>query len=151
MIIGIDPGITGAIAVLDLKKNLITLHDMPTQTIGKRQQVNAHELAAILRGVGACVAYVERVGAMPKQGVSSMFNFGETAGVLRGVLAALEIQVCYVTPQKWKKATNLIGKEKDEARTLAIQRWPEMAHMLKLKKHCGRADAALIALVGNAL
>ena len=146
MKIGIDPGISGAIAILQDDDSLINVYDMPIMAgTGKRQQVNASELVKILSQANG-ISYVERVSAMPGQGVSSMFSFGTSYGIVLGVLAALQIPVVLVTPQRWKKIAGLTGKEKDMARTLAQQLYPEAA--LGRKRDIGRADAILIARFG---
>ena len=94
---------------------------------------------------GLLVAKVEQVGPMPGQGVSSMFSFGYSAGVVSGVLGSLGVNKVMVRPQAWKKAYGLTGRDKDAARTLAIERYPEAAPLLVRKKDVGRADALLIA------
>lgn len=157
MIIGIDPGLTGAIAFYDdINDEVLEIHDMPVMMKSKvkkkqKNQVNAVELANIIKSCigdyGVDVAIVEQVHSMPGQGVSSVFSFGEAAGVIRGVLAALQIPTQYVTPQKWKKAAGLIGKDKDMARTKAIELYPTAS--LARKKDIGRADAILIARFGQ--
>lgn len=149
--LGIDPGQTGAIAVLagDTLSKFVDMPVLPRAAGG--MHVDPVTLAAALRGVftehsGAYVfAVLEEVGAMPKQGVSSTFRFGESYGVIRGVLGALGIPFMQVRPERWKKYLGLAGKEKDVARTVAIQRHPEAAEMLQRKKDVGRADALLIA------
>ncbi len=147
MRIGIDPGISGAIAKLNDNNSFIGVYDMPVMPgTGKRQQVNAAELAKIIRLDGG-IAFVERVSAMPKQGVSSMFSFGCSYGIVLGVLAALQIPVVLVTPQSWKKKAGISGKDKDYARTLAQQLYPQAE--LGRKKDIGRADALLIARFGE--
>jgi len=147
MKIGVDCGISGAIALLNDNDSFIAVYDMPVMAgTGKRQQVNGAELAKILKHVGG-VAYVEKVYAMPKQGVSSMFSFGTSYGIVLGVLAALGIPVVLVTPQSWKKRAGLTGKEKDAARALAQQLYPIAE--LGRKKDIGRADALLIARFGG--
>lgn len=144
---GIDPGISGAIAKLNDDGSFISVSDMPVMAgTGKRQQVNAAELAKLLRHCGG-MAYLERASAMPKQGVSSMFSFGTSYGIVIGVLATLEIPIIIVSPQSWKKRAGLTGKEKDYARTLAQQLYPTAE--LGLKKHIGRADSILIARFGG--
>jgi len=143
MIIGIDPGNTGAIAFLGDDMRLIEVVDMPLMANGKKNQVNAAALARIFDREDCIHAYVEKVGAMPGQGVASMFNFGMGFGVIKGVLAARCIPYELITPQAWKKAAKLIGKDKDNARTLAQQLYPEAP--LDRKKDIGRADAILIA------
>jgi len=147
MRIGVDVGIAGAVAFLNDDDSFIRVIDMPVMAgTGKRQQVNAAELAREVKHEGG-TAYVERVSAMPKQGVSSMFSFGTSYGIVLGVLAALQIPVVLVTPQSWKKRAGLAGKEKDCARTLAQQLYPQAA--LGRKKDIGRADSLLIALYGG--
>lgn len=146
VVIGIDPGLTGAIAVLG---EAIEAYDMPVMAkgTGKKQQVNAAEVANILLcHQGAATVYLERVAAMPKQGVSSTFSFGETFGVMRGVTAALGIPLELVTPQSWKRRFSLLGADKDAARTKAIELFPEAP--LSRKKDIGRAEALLIAVYG---
>jgi len=152
----IDPGITGAIAIISPEGHA-RVFDMPTmaKNSGNGQQVNPYELSRIIIEVmdSACdvVAYVERVNAMPGQGVTSMFSFGQAYGVIHGVLGALDIPVEFPTPQQWKKFHGLIGKPKDSARTLAIQKFPYLSKDLARKKDVGRADALLIGLYGGRL
>lgn len=142
--VGIDPGNTGAIAFIHGR--FVTVVDMPLMANGKKQQVNPAELSRILMDnihEFDCEIFIEKVSAMPGQGVSSMFNFGMGYGVIQGVVAALGYRYQLVTPQKWKKVAGLIGKEKDNARTLAQQLYPDAP--LGRKKDIGRADAILIA------
>ena len=152
MIIGIDPGVNGAIAVLDDNLTYCSLWGMPTMALSKsKRQVNGAELAGILRKIshngGYLKAYVERAGSMPHQGVASMFNFGVSYGVIQGVLASLSIPMFLITSGVWKKRAGLIGKPKDMARTLAQQLYPQAE--LGRKRDVGRADALLIALYGS--
>ena len=137
MILGIDPGISGAISFFSDDGDLLGVKDMPTMALGKKKQINAAGLSSFLdytqnefnfrndwcddKKCLSQVAYLEKVNAMPGQGVSSMFNFGMGYGAIQGVLAANGIPFHLVTPQKWKKHHGLIGKEKDCARTLAQQ------------------------------
>jgi len=150
MIAGIDPGQTGAIAFVGNDK-VAAVYDMPTmeRLHGKGEMVNASELTSIIMGCKPDIAIIEAVSAMPKQGVTSSFRFGESFGVLFGVLGALQVPVKLVTPQKWKKRAGLICKEKDAARTMAIMQHPEIADQLTRKKDCGRADAIMIAKHGQ--
>lgn len=154
IIFGIDPGQTGAIAVLhdgEVKQVI----DMPTtaRMHGKGQQVDAYtltsELLAAASGHNQRRAIIEAVSAMPGQGVSSTFRFGEALGVVLGVLGALQIPVSWASPVRWKKAAGLYGKDKDAARTLALQLHPEAGDMLTRKKDIGRADAICIAHFGS--
>ena len=146
--IGIDPGISGAIAILDESGAFIEAWDMPTMQDGKKNQVNAAELAKELGRYADSylIAIVEKVGAMPGQGVSSMFNFGKSFGVALGVIAALGAETRLVTPPAWKKHYKLTGKPKDASRTLAQQYYP--AAPLGRKKDHGKGDALLLARYG---
>ena len=153
--IGIDPGQTGAIAAYD--GTIITgLIDMPTMTRlhGSGRQVDPYTLATEIIDLCAgrnATAVIEAVSARPGQGVSSMFRFGESVGVVLGVLGALQMPIRWVTPGRWKKAAGIAGKDKDAARTLAIQLHPEIADQLTRKKDIGRADAVCIAVFGSAI
>ena len=152
VILGCDPGQTGAIAAYD--GTIITgLIDMPTMTRlhGSGRQVDPYTLATeildLCAGRNATVV-IEAVSAMPGQGVSSMFRFGESVGVVLGVLGALQVPVRMVTPARWKRTAGILGRDKDAARTLAIQLHPEVADQLARKKDIGRADAVCIARFG---
>ena len=149
MIISIDPGLSGAVAVFSLAGELNTVFDIPTsaKTSGKGNQINAVLLAeSVQQWARVTKAIVERVHAMPGQGVTSMFGFGRSMGVIEGVLAAQNIPIDWITPQKWKKIHGLIGKDKDASRTLVIEKYPEKYEWFKRKKDIGRADAVLIGL-----
>lgn len=149
-ILGIDPGSSGAIAVLTESGKFIDVQDMPTVAANKssnRQMVSPIDLAKLIRNqmVNApadVVAITEGVNAMPGQGVSSVFAFGKSYGILLGVLAALGISTHIVSPQRWKSFYSL-GREKDQSRELAQRMWPDAP--LNLKKHHGRAEALLLA------
>jgi crossover junction endodeoxyribonuclease RuvC len=144
--IGIDPGMTGAIAVLE-GNILHACHDMPTvKARNGKNQVNIPELASILRQYRGETVFLEAVHAMPGQGVTSCFNFGMGFGAIQGIVQTLGIPMHLVTPQKWKKAAGLIGSDKDYARTKALQLYPDAD--LARKKDIGRADAILIARYG---
>ncbi len=149
--IGVDPGASGAIVILhDLQPVEWLL--MPTIAVGSGRRVDCAEVARFLRGCGAHIgshALFELVGAMPGQGVTSMFAFGHSTGSVTGVLAALGIPVTHVTPQRWKKRAGLIGKDKDAARSRAIQLWPHWAALGKKGAGQALADAALIARFGG--
>ena len=152
IILGFDPGQTGAVAAFDGER-IEAVIDMPTMTRlhGKGQQVDPYTLATALIDLCAgreATAVLEAVSAMPGQGVSSTFHFGESVGVVLGVLGALQMPIRMVTPAKWKKAAGLLGRDKDAARTMAIQHHPEIADQLTRKKDIGRADAVCIARFG---
>ena len=151
---GIDPGLTGAIVTL-LDGEAGPMIDMPTRRVDGWGEIDARALAIFIREQraahpGAYVsACVEKVGAMPGDGGTSAFRFGETSGGIRFTLDVLGIPYTRAIPAVWKRQFSLIGKDKDAARQLAIQRFPEAAHMLIRKKDNGRADALLIALYGD--
>ena len=145
--IGIDPGLSGAIVAI-FPAGEIEFHDMPILEVKKKQTLDYAGLAHILRRYasrGECEATIELVGAMPGQGVASMFKFGQTYGAVLATLATLQIPYRTVTPAVWKKAYRLIGCEKDESRARALELFPAAVDYLRLKKHHGRADALLIA------
>lgn len=152
MRIGVDCGQTGAIAAYD--GTIITgLIDMPTMTRlhGSGRQVDPYTLATEildLCGGRNATAVIEAVAARPGQGVSGMFRLGESVGVVLGVLGALQMPVRWVTPGRWKKAAGIAGRDKDAARSLAIQLHPEVADMLTRKKDHNRGEAILIARFG---
>ena len=161
--IGIDPGATGAIALIDAKSRSCEVVDMPLhptappkkKPVGKKKKkppalVDGRKLAKILGKLDTAntLVIIEKVGAMPGQGVSSMFNFGNSAGVARGVCEAMGFEVVFVSPQVWKKSHGLIGTVKDASRVLAIKKHPALANELKRKRDGGRADALLIARWG---
>ena len=150
IIVGIDPGVSGAICILN-KGKIIELYDMPTMVDGKRnkKQVNGAEITNIfhkelLHEINVKII-IEHVSAMPGQGVTSMFNFGQSFGVLKGICAALKLPVYFVRPVKWKKHFNLINTEKDASRTKVIETFPYISSRLSKKKDANKADAILIA------
>ncbi len=154
MIIGIDPGLTGALVLMTDHGAIMHIEDMPVsaKTNGKGKQVNAVMLSDIISDLcdiagSEPLVVIERVSAMPGQGVTSMFGFGRSLGVIEGVTAALGLSVRWVTPQKWKKHFSLLKKDKDASRTLVIEKYPKYIDYFKRKKDSGRADAVLIGLM----
>lgn len=151
-VLGIDPGASGALAVVE-GGLLVELLDMPTTMVkrGTREvrEVNAPMLGHMVAALKADAALIEQVGAMPGQGVSSMFAFGRALGVLEGVLGALQVPTTKVPPQTWQRAMKVRGG-KDGARERAMQLYPAKAMEFARKKDDGRADAALIASYGAA-
>ena len=150
--LGIDPGLTGAVALLT-GPTAQTVRDMPVVTDGRSSTVSATLLADLLRELTQTLperptVFIERVASMPKQGVASTFSFGKSAGIVEGVVGALGLPYRLVTPGVWKRRANLIGKPKDASRALAITLYPEMAPRLTRKKDNGRAEALLIARFG---
>jgi len=154
IIIGIDPGISGAISIVENKK-IIDVYDTPTMIDGKKnkRQINSAQVTNIIKerlnSGKEVVVVVEHVNAMPGQGVTSMFNFGQSFGVIKGICAALSIPIYFVRPSKWKKYFNLIKTNKDASRTKVIEAYPGISSKLHRKKDSNRADAILIALYFN--
>ena len=153
-ILGIDPGLNGAIAVLTEAGELIAVHDMPTLEDGAkgRRAVNPALLASVIYSTHATAAFCELVGPRPTNSTTGAFGFGRSRGIVEGILAAAGIPLTMVSPPVWKRAANIApGKEnKDSARSVAISRWPSQAAFFARKCDCDRAEAALIALAGVA-
>lgn len=140
---GLDPGVSGACAFyFPDKREGISVYDVPV--VGK--EINASALYDLIHQYAPDLAVVEHVHAMPRQGVSSSFNFGVSYGVAKGVIGSLHIPVMFVTPGKWKKHFSLTS-DKEKSRALAISTWPHSEHFRR-KKDDGRAEAALLALYG---
>ena len=152
LIIGIDPGISGSICFMENGK-IIDVIDMPTMTEGKKnkRQVNGSQIfneiskRINVNQIENTRAVIEQVSAMPGQGVTSMFNFGQSYGILKGICSAMRIPMYFVRPAKWKKYFNLINSEKDASRTRAIEIFPYFSSQLSKKKDSNKADAILIA------
>ena len=149
-IIGIDPGLSGAIAILDEKK-VVSIFDMPVMSEGKKnkRQLNSAQLVSIMKehknNNEEMAVVVEQVNAMPGQGVTSMFNFGQSFGAIKGVCAALNLPIYFVRPSKWKKHFELINSAKDASRTKVIEMYPSLSNQLTRKKDVNKTDAILIA------
>ena len=152
LIIGIDPGISGSICFLKDGK-ILDVIEMPTMTEGKKnkRQVNGSQIYnEILKRINKVEnqeirVVIEHVTAMPGQGVTSMFNFGQSFGILKGLCSAMQLSMYFVRPAKWKKYFNLINSEKDASRTRAIEIYPYFSSQLSKKKDSNKADAILIA------
>lgn len=138
-VLGVDPGSVSAAYSLLSGGALLDADDVPVAD----RQVNAAEWARVVKALSPDIAVIELVGAMPKQGSTSGFRFGVGVGLLRGVIAALNIPLVQVTPTKWKRELG-ISSDKDAARALAIRLFPECAKFTRVKD-TGRAEAALIA------
>ena len=152
LIIGIDPGISGSICFFEDGKILDVL-EMPTMTDGKKnkKQINGaqiyNEISTKIMGIEKqnLRVIIEQVSAMPGQGVTSMFNFGQSFGILKGICSAMQLPMYFVRPAKWKKYFGLIKSEKDASRTKAIEMFPYFSPQLSKKKDSNKADAILIA------
>ena len=151
IIFGIDPGVSGAICVLKEGK-ILEVYEMPTMIDGKKnkRQVNGAEVTNIFlkelnKKEDIVKVVVEHVTAMPGQGVTSMFNFGQSFGVLKGICAALKLPIYFVRPVKWKKYFNLIKTNKDARRTKVIEIFPYISSKISRKKDSNKADSILIA------
>src|SRR4051812_46070878 len=143
-VLGLDPGLTGAVAVWDTALDVLIVRDMPVanKPNSTRREVVPEWLAALVREWDPDVAWLERVGAMPGQGVSSVFSFGDSYGVARGVLGALKVSTHYVTPAEWKRSLRL-SSDKSAARALASRLFSANAMEFARKSDDGRAEAAL--------
>ncbi len=156
LIIAIDPGINGAICFFE-NGEVKDVLEMPTMAEGKKnkRQVNGHQMYNELSyrikkyNIQNINVVVEQVSAMPGQGVTSMFNFGQSFGVIKGICAAMQLPIFFVRPAKWKKHFNLIKTHKDASRTKVIQVYPEISNKLSRKKDSNKADAILIARYFN--
>ena len=152
LIIGIDPGISGSICFFQDGK-IVDVVEMPTMTAGKKnkKQDNGsqifNEISEKIKKLdkNEIKVVVEQVSAMPGQGVTSMFNFGQSFGILKGICSAMHLPMYFVRPAKWKKYFNLINSEKDASRTRAIEIFPYFSGQLSRKKDSNKADAILIA------
>ena len=152
LIIGIDPGISGSICFLDNGK-ILDVIEMPIMTDGKKnkKQVNGsqvyNEVTKRIKQFekNQIRVVIEHVSAMPGQGVTSMFNFGQSFGILKGICTAMQLSMYFVRPAKWKKYFNLLNSEKDASRTRAIEIFPYFSSQLSRKKDSNKADAILIA------
>jgi crossover junction endodeoxyribonuclease RuvC len=150
LLLGIDIGVQGAIALLNGDGSLVDIFDMPALSDGPsgRRNVNAPLLAEIIAKSHATAAYVEFVGARPGEGAVGAFAFGRSRGVIEGVLGACSIPATMIAPASWKRAVGLSHGSKDAARAEAIRRWPAHAPLFARVKDDGRAEAALIAVAG---
>ena len=152
LIIGIDPGINGAICFFK-KGEILDVIDMPTMAEGKKnkRQINGqqifNEISSRIKNHSDenIKVVVEKVSAMPGQGVTSMFNFGQSFGVIKGICAAMQLPIYFVHPAKWKKHFDLINSQKDASRTKAIEIFPRKSSILSKKKDSNKADAILLA------
>ena len=141
LIIGIDPGISGSICFFEEGK-ILDVVEMPTMTEGKKnkKQVNGPQVYnEILKRINKIEkqhirVVIEQVSAMPGQGVTSMFNFGQSFGILKGICSAMQLSLYFVRPAKWKKYFGLINSEKDASRTKAIEIFPYFSSQLSKKK-----------------
>ena len=156
LIIGIDPGISGAICFFE-DGQVKEIIDMPVMADGKKnkRQINGPQTYnEILKRTNKLekkdiIVVIEQVSAMPGQGVTSMFNFGQSFGVIKGICSALSLPIHFVRPTKWKKHFNLIKTHKDASRTKVIEVYPEISSKLSRKKDSNKADAILIARYFN--
>ena len=151
LIIGIDPGISGSICFFEDGK-ILEVIEMPIMIEGKKnkKQVNGAQiynefLKRINKKENEIRVVIEQVSAMPGQGVTSMFNFGQSFGILKGICSAMQLPMFFVRPAKWKKYFNLINSQKDASRTRAIEIFPYFSTQLSKKKDSNKADAILIA------
>ena len=152
IIVGIDPGLSGAVVFLNTIDRQLDIYDMPTVEVTrngkKKRELSAQLLSNVLSAHVVNGAYLERVNAMAGQGVSSVFSFGRSSGIVEGILAAYDITTTLVTPQTWQKSMEVRGG-KDGSRERAMQLFPTHVAMFARGKDDGRADAALMAAYGE--
>jgi crossover junction endodeoxyribonuclease RuvC len=151
LVLAVDPGLTGAYALLDMRADSLTVADLPSVVVqhGRaakvRTELDLHTLREECWSGHISHCFMERVSARPGQGTISMFRFGECSGRLYGLIVGLNLPVTFVTPKAWRKHHG-IGPSPDAARQRSMQLWPKIAHILKKDHH--RADAALLAAYG---
>lgn len=150
LVLGIDPGLHGALAFYDSESSFLVIHDMPlVERPGKKPVLDLSVLAVTIDSYAreTCLAVVEAPGARPNQGLSSTYRFGESVGQLSGIVVGCFIPLRFVVPAVWK---NLMGlsRDKDLSRTRASEAFPDHAHLFRRKKDADRAEAALLALFG---
>jgi crossover junction endodeoxyribonuclease RuvC len=151
VVLGVDPGIRGGLAIVRLLESgphLVDAIDIPVIGSGAKERVDAIALQQWLLNHGPYRAFVERAQAMPKQGASSGFKYGRAVGSLEAIITVCNIPLEFVEPSLWKRALRLRGKDKEGARQLALQQFPHAHHLLKRKADHQRAEAALIGYFG---
>lgn len=155
--VGVDPGASGALAFYHTGQDAFSVEDMPYAVAKlasgkKRKLIDSTALHLMIEDHasdgGRINAFVEKVSAMPGQGVTSMFSFGRAVGVLDGVFGAMGVGPVWITPQEWQRHFNLLGSDKAEHRERAGDAWPDYRHLFARKKDDGRADAALLLHYG---
>ncbi len=151
LILGIDPGLSGALALLDQNGKVLAIEDMPTIEIvvngKKRRSVPPAALAAMIKNMAPQRAFLESVGVRPGEGAVGAFSFGRNLGQIEGVLAALQIPTTLVHPATWKRRMN-IPADKGGARLKAMALFPDKVDLFKRVKDDGRAESALLAYYG---
>jgi crossover junction endodeoxyribonuclease RuvC len=154
MILAIDPGITGAYALL--RDGWVLVGDLPIHSTQHgssaklRNELDLHTFRELLGEYVIGAVFIERVTARPKQGVTSMFRFGEASGQLYGLMVGMGLSVTFVTPREWQ-SHHRIGASPDAARQRAVQLFPQLAGKLSRKRDEHRADAVLLAVYGKSL
>jgi Holliday junction resolvasome RuvABC endonuclease subunit len=153
--IGIDPGLTGAVASYG-RGRILAVADMPTtqRTYGHGREVDWKKFRDVMMQISSdssedYFAVVENVGVMPKQGAVSGFQFGQVMGGIKAVLDCMYMEWGLIHPATWKKRFGLVGSDKDATRQMILQAYPDTIDWLKLAKHHNRADAMAIAIAGD--
>jgi crossover junction endodeoxyribonuclease RuvC len=149
-ILGIDPGVRGGLAIVEINNGaapqLVDAIDIPVTGVGAKERVDVLAIRAWVLSHRPQHALIERAQAMPKQGASSGFKYGRAVGAIEAVLACCEIPVTIIEPSAWKKFHQLRGGDKEAGRQRALQLFPAAHALLARKKDHGRGEAALIAL-----
>lgn len=147
IILGVDPGIYGGLAVVDEQSRLIDVIDIPVAGVKAKERVDVHTIHAWLIAMRPTNAFIERAQAMPKQGASSGFKYGRAVGAIESAIILARIPLTIIEPKAWKQFHKLPGKEKEASRLMALQMFPGSPVFARKKDH-GRAEAALIAMYG---
>jgi len=149
LVLGLDPGISGAYAIVDKDFSNIIVADMPRHSIKGKEHIDIYEFARQIDLISSRISFavIEQVHAMPKQGVTSTFRFGEAFGIVKGVLAANLIPIQLVNPLSWKRALNLPA-DKDSSRQKASSLFPKLVGNWARKKDHNKTDALLIGYYG---
>jgi crossover junction endodeoxyribonuclease RuvC len=150
LVLGCDPGIRGALALLEIDENLRVVDTIDTPTIGTKakERINVHAVQEWILQHGPQFGFIERGQAMPRQGASSGFKFGRSVGALEAVIALCNVPLEIVEPSMWKRALRLPGRDKEQSRQKALAIFPQAASLLARRKDHQRAEAMLIALYG---
>ena len=146
-VLGVDPGLTGGVALLDTAGDTLRVEDIPVIALARGAEISETLLAQLIRDMAPEVAWIERVASMPKQGVASTFKFGMGYGIARGVIGALGVPLFLVTPVEWKREFRLRA-DKEQSRVLACRMFPASVDRFSRKRDNGRAEASLIAVFG---
>jgi crossover junction endodeoxyribonuclease RuvC len=148
-ILGIDPGLTGGVAIYDTDLRAV-VDAIDIEIVGEdaKQRVGIIVISNFIHQYKAGAAFIERAGVMPKQGIASGFKYGRAVGAIEAVVILAGVPLTLVEPQTWKRFYQLVKADKEASRRHALRLFPYMKELLARKKDHGRAEAMLIALYG---